>query len=175
MNDLDPWIMLIIVLMHERSKATESFWNQYLDVLPIASPSFQPLMLWPQESLDELQASPVTGRIGKHEAEETFNSALLPILKENKSVLHPKLFPENEAYIRETLLPLFHGAGSVIMAYAFDIEKNPSTREQDEEGFVSDDEDALLPKGLIPMADMLNADADKNNVSPQSSSGKNSC
>lgn len=164
MNDLDPWIKLIIVVMNEQSKKTDSYWNQYLDVLPTVSSSFQPLMLWPQESLDQLQASPVLERIGREEAEEMFRSILLPVFRENRDVLHAKLFPKNEICIQETLLPLYHGAGSVIMAYAFDIEQDPSTRDVDEEGFVSDEEDASLPKGLIPMADMLNADADMNNV-----------
>ena len=34
----------------------------------------------------------------------------------------------------------------------------------DEDGYVSEDEDEALPKGMVPMADMLNADADRNNV-----------
>ncbi|KAI9687486.1 MAG: hypothetical protein M1822_002096 [Bathelium mastoideum] len=164
LEHLDAWMSLILVLMHEWSKAQESAWNLYIDVLPIGSPSFQPLMFWPEDALRELQASPVLGRLGRKEAEEAFRSILLPILKKSKGILHPKPFPDTEQYVQETLLPLYHAAGSVIMAYAFDIERDSSKREQDEEGFVSDDEDALLPKGLIPMADMLNADADLNNA-----------
>lgn len=121
-------------------------------------------MFWPDEPLRELQASPVLKRIGKEEAEAAFYSVILPILEKNRSEFHPKLYPQNESYVRETLLPLYHGAGSVIMAYAFDIEKDQSTQDIDEEGFRSDEEDEFLPKGLIPMADMLNADADMNNV-----------
>ncbi|KAL9090135.1 MAG: hypothetical protein Q9165_005415 [Trypethelium subeluteriae] len=161
---LDPWLTLILVVMDEWCRATESSWSAYLDVLPIDSPKFQPLMFWPKECLEELQTSPVVNRIGKEEAEEIFRTVLLPVFEKNKDVLHPKLFPESETYIEETLLPLYHRAGSVIMAYAFDIEKEQSTLEKDEEGFISDEEDEFLPKGLIPMADMLNADADLNNA-----------
>ncbi|KAL9077916.1 MAG: hypothetical protein Q9157_003152 [Trypethelium eluteriae] len=161
---LDPWLSLILVVMDEWCRATESLWSSYLDVLPIDSPNFQPLMFWPKESLEELQTSPVVNRIGKEEAEEIFRLVLLPVFEKSKDVLHPKLFPKSELYVEETLLPLYHRAGSVIMAYAFDIEKDQSALEEDEEGFISDEDDELLPKGLIPMADMLNADADLNNA-----------
>lgn len=51
------------------------------------------------------------------------------------------------------------------MAYAFDIDvdNNDNADEPDEDGFFTDDEDEPN-KGMIPMADMLNADADRNNV-----------
>ena len=163
-EDLDPWLSLILVVMNEWSRATNSLWKPYLDVLPINSTKFQPLMFWPQNSLIDLQESPVLKRIGKEETDETFFSILLPILEKNKDVLHSRLFPESEVYISNTLLPLYHSAGSVIMAYAFDIEKDRLASEKDEDGFVSEDEDEFVPKGLVPMADMLNADADMNNV-----------
>ena len=164
MDDYEPWLSLILVVMDEWSRATDSFWIPYLDVLPINSPNFQPLMFWSKESSRELQASPVLQRIGKREAEETFHSVLLPILEDNKDVLHPRLSPQNDLYTQDVLLPLYHSAASVIMAYAFDIEKDQAARDPDEEGFMSDEEDEFLPKGLVPMADMLNADADLNNV-----------
>jgi SET domain-containing protein 6 len=59
-------------------------------------------------------------------------------------------------------------AGSLIMAYAFDIDRDDAmdgsdngTSEDDE--FEEDDEDEPL-KGMVPFADMLNADAVRNNV-----------
>jgi SET domain-containing protein 6 len=55
--------------------------------------------------------------------------------------------------------------GSTIMAYAFDLEKVTGEEDEgDDEGFVSDDEGVTMPKGMVPLADMLNADADRNNV-----------
>ena len=44
------------------------------------------------------------------------------------------------------------------MAYAFDLESSPSeypTRD----GYFSDEEDSI-PKGMVPLADMLNGSAD---------------
>jgi SET domain-containing protein 6 len=59
--------------------------------------------------------------------------------------------------------------GSLIMAYAFDIEKSETEEEDDvdenDESYMTDDEDEQLPKGMVPLADLLNADADRNNVS----------
>ena len=57
-------------------------------------------------------------------------------------------------------------AGSLIMAYAFDLDQNGDQEEADadEDGFIEDDEEDPA-KGLVPFADMLNADADRNNVS----------
>jgi SET domain-containing protein 6 len=54
--------------------------------------------------------------------------------------------------------------GSLIMAYAFDVEPATPRKDVDEEGFAEEEEDEALPKGMIPLADMLNADADRNNA-----------
>ena len=57
--------------------------------------------------------------------------------------------------------------GSIILAYSFDIESEDNDIESDEDDcFVIDDgeEDGMLKKGMVPLADMLNADADRNNV-----------
>lgn len=56
--------------------------------------------------------------------------------------------------------------GSTILAYAFDLDNDDSsTHSANEDGYIEDDEAFKgTPKGLIPLADMLNADADRNNV-----------
>jgi N-lysine methyltransferase SETD6 len=65
----------------------------------------------------------------------------------------------------DAIIALAHRMGSTIMAYAFDLEKVTGEEiEGDDEGFVSDDDDVTMPKGMVPLADMLNADADRNNV-----------
>jgi hypothetical protein len=65
----------------------------------------------------------------------------------------------------DEIIALAHRMGSTIMAYAFDLEKVVHEEpDGDDEGFVSDDEDVMVPKGMVPLADMLNADAHKNNV-----------
>ena len=66
------------------------------------------------------------------------------------------------------LLELAHVMGSLIMAYAFDIEKSETEEDdvdENDESYMTDDEDEQLPKGMVPLADLLNADADRNNVS----------
>jgi SET domain-containing protein 6 len=65
----------------------------------------------------------------------------------------------------DEIITLAHRMGSTIMAYAFDLEKvADEVSVGEDEGFVSGDEDMVMPKGMVPLADMLNADADKNNV-----------
>ncbi len=57
------------------------------------------------------------------------------------------------------LMELSHRMASTCMAYAFDLEKNESDAELNEEGYATEEEDEVLAKAMIPMADMLNADA----------------
>ncbi|PNS15475.1 Ribosomal lysine N-methyltransferase 4 [Sphaceloma murrayae] len=152
----DPWLSLILVLIHERDRPA-SPWKDYINVL--RDSDLDTLMFWEEPDLAELQASAIRNKIGRVGADGTFKSKLIPAIKANTN-----LFPNAGAMGDEQLLALAHWAGSTIMAYAFDIEKQPSAQTKDEEGYVSDEEEEYLPKGLVPMADMLNADADRNNA-----------
>ena len=117
-------------------------------------------MFWNPAELAELGGSAVLDKIGRAEAEQNFKTSIIPFMKANKF-----LFPVDDRDADSTFLQLSHLAGSLIMAYAFDLAKNDDTDEDaDEEGFVEDDEEDPA-KGMIPFADMLNADADRNNVS----------
>lgn len=56
------------------------------------------------------------------------------------------------------------------MAYGFDIEPKSYPHEVQGEDLSSGDDDSLLPdheleKAMVPLADLLNADGDMNNVS----------
>ncbi|KAI9714788.1 MAG: hypothetical protein M1820_000077 [Bogoriella megaspora] len=179
LDKLEPWLALTVAVMYEHQNVrrgptfhAESYWKPYFPMLPLFSKQFQPLMYWPESSLIELQASPVLERIGMQQVEDIFWSVVVPILKNLKddSVFEfPSQGPDSEAvflerFIKENYLTLYHGVASSIMAYAFDIEKDEEDREKDEDGFMSEEEDAVLPKGMVPMADMLNADADLNNA-----------
>ena len=140
-NDLDPWLSLIVVLIYEHLKGTNSKWAPYLNVMP---ENFDTLMFWSDEELDELQASAVRNKIGKKAADETFRDVLLPLIRSHADII----FAHNNTQLSdEEILALAHRAGSTIMAYAFDIEKDESRREKDEEGYVSEEEDEALPKG----------------------------
>ncbi|EIT81510.1 hypothetical protein AO1008_07434 [Aspergillus oryzae 100-8] len=117
--------------------------------------------------LQELQGSAIVDRIGKEGAEESILEIIAPIVRAN-----PSLFPPVDGLASydgdagtQALLNLAHVMGSLIMAYAFDIEKPEDEDDEgdDESGYVTDDEEQLS-KGMVPLADLLNADADQNNA-----------
>lgn len=150
--DNDPWLSMIVTMMYEYSLGSQSHWKPYFDVLP---ETFDTLIFWTKTELSELQASAVVDKIGKASAEENFTNTLLPVIKQ---------LPSLAALDDAQLLTLYHRMGSTIMAYAFDVEPSPSTLEADDEGFVSDTDEDQLPKCMVPLADMLNADASRNNA-----------
>ncbi|KAF2157962.1 SET domain-containing protein [Myriangium duriaei CBS 260.36] len=152
----DQWLSLIMVMIHEYLLGSESPWKAYFDVLPS---TFDTLMFWTDNELAELQASSVKDKIGKTSANDLFNTTLFPVIRSA-----PDLFPNISSLTDSDLLALAHRMGSIIMAYAFDLEKDPSALPQDEDGYISDEEGDSLPKGMVPMADMLNADAILNNA-----------
>jgi SET domain-containing protein 6 len=134
----------------------DSKWTPYLSILPRRLNS---LIFWSSSQLAELQASKVVDKIGKAKAEELFSQHIAPLGLHN--------------YDLETC----HRAASIIMAYAFDIPEEKTTDtdngngnenvkpEEEGDDLVSDhgeDEQTML--SMIPLADMLNADADKNNA-----------
>jgi SET domain-containing protein 6 len=163
-DTLGPWLSLILVMLYEYQNKTASNWAPYFNVLPT---EFNTLMFWEPDELEELQASAVRNKIGKQSADENFKNELVPVIKEFAEIFfssddHAKA-RANDMSSPENLL-LMHTMGSLIMAYAFDIESGNIAKDVDEEGYASEDEDEALPKGMVPMADMLNADADRNNV-----------
>jgi SET domain-containing protein 6 len=151
----NPWLSLILVMIYEHGCGSESNWKPYFDILPS---SFDTLMYWSENELEELQASAVVKKIGKKEADEMFEDKIWPIIHSQ-----PHIFGFQEGISSQEVVQLAHRMGSLIMAYAFDIESS-QTKEPDEEGYATEDEDEDLPKGMVPLADILNADADRNNV-----------
>ena len=103
--------------------------------------------------------------IGVADADKFFVESLLPIVQK-----HSKGFGQCDTlfegpHVEAPLLRIAHRMASLVMAYAFDLEKEAVEADADEEGFLSDDEESM-PKGMVPLADVLNADAEnKNNVS----------
>ncbi|KAL1980304.1 hypothetical protein VTN96DRAFT_4362 [Rasamsonia emersonii] len=162
LDELGPWLSLIVVMIHEYLLGEKSVWAHYFRVLPT---KFDTLMFWTDSELSELQASAIVDKIGKQDAEQSILDMVVPIVRAN-----PHLFPPVEglsSYDGEegarVLLELAHRMGSLIMAYAFDIEKSEDEEGDGEDGYVTDDEDQL-PKGMVPLADLLNADGDRNNA-----------
>ncbi|KAI1607906.1 SET domain-containing protein 6 [Exophiala viscosa] len=156
------WPPLIVTIIYEYLCKESSPWYPYFRVLPT---TFDTLMFWNEAELAELQAGAVTDKIGRAEAEQAWKDTIIPIMLE-----HPDLFPIPGAAASDRaaeLIKLAHMAGSLIMAYAFDIDRDEDDdRPRDgvsEDEYEEDDEDEPL-KGMVPFADMLNADADRNNA-----------
>jgi SET domain-containing protein 6 len=151
-------------MLYEYFNGDASNWAAYFSVLPS---EFETLMYWDEDELAELQASAVLNKIGKDSANEMFLEQLIPVIKEFAPIFFAddERAPQRAEEMRdERNLTLMHRMGSLIMAYAFDVEPSVSRKDVDEEGYASEDEDEALPKGMVPLADMLNADADRNNA-----------
>jgi SET domain-containing protein 6 len=151
-------------MLYEYKNQGASNWAPYFNVLPT---EFNTLMFWEDDELEQLQASAVRNKIGKESANDMFKNELVPVIKEFAHVFFSG--DENASQHAEEMtaphnLELMHKMGSLIMAYAFDVEPSNLEKDVDEEGYASEDEDEALPKGMVPLADMLNADADKNNA-----------
>jgi SET domain-containing protein 6 len=161
---LGPWLSLILVMLYEYTNGDASNWSPYFAVLPT---EFNTLMFWSEDELAQLQASAVVTKIGKEAAEEAFMEQLLPVIKEFAEIFFAgdeRAKQRAEEMRDERNITLMHNMGSLIMAYAFDVEPASPRKDVDEEGFAEEEEDEALPKGMIPLADMLNADADRNNA-----------
>ncbi|RAH70918.1 ribosomal lysine N-methyltransferase [Aspergillus aculeatinus CBS 121060] len=164
LEELGPWLSLMVVMIYEYLRGDQSPWAPYFRVLPR---NFDTLMFWSPAELAELQGSAIVNKIGRQGAEESILETVAPIVRAN-----PSLFPPIDGLASfegdvgtQALLHLAHTMGSLIMAYAFDIEKPEDEDERDgEDGYVSDEEEGQSSKGMVPLADLLNADADRNNA-----------
>lgn len=119
-------------------------------------------MFWTGEELGELQASALVPKVGKEEADEMIRTKIVKVVKENEAAFYPADSPaaEKKKLSEEELLALGHRMGSAIMAYAFDLAKEDDEDEEEEDGWVEDKVAAQNDTmGMVPMADMLNADA----------------
>ncbi|KAF2405066.1 SET domain-containing protein [Trichodelitschia bisporula] len=156
--DADPWTGLILSLIAAHNAGPASPWAPYLAVLPPLE-AFNTLLFWTEGELAELQASPVLGRIGAAEAREMIAERVVPVIE-----AEPARYGYAASPGRDEIFATANRFASIIMAYAFDIERDPAERQPDEEGYVTEDEDAELPKGMVPLADALNADGERNNA-----------
>lgn len=151
----DNWVSLILVMIYEYLQGDRSRWQRYFNVLPT---EFDTLMWWSDKELDWLQASSIVAKIGKDDADSMFRARILPIIEKNSTVFYPEGSPKLS---EEQLILLAHRIGSTIMAYAFDLENDDEADQEEEDGWVEDREGKVL-MGMVPMADILNADAEFN-------------
>jgi len=132
-----------------QSLSSDSDWAPYLSILPQELDS---LVFWSEFELTQLQASAIRHKIGKAKAEEMFASSIAPLGLSNYSI---------EAC---------HKSASIIMAYAFDIPDPSNDADGLDDGrageeYISDNgEDEKTILSMVPLADLLNADADRNNA-----------
>jgi SET domain-containing protein 6 len=151
---------LILVLIFETRP--ESPWKAYIDLLPT---EFNSLMFWTPDELKELKGSAVLEKIGKEDAETMFLEKLLPVVRENESVFsNTSLAAVPEGVPFEThFLNTAHRMASVILSYSFDLVVPGQEEEENSDDSDEEDEEKAHYKAMVPMADMLNADADRNN------------
>ncbi|KAJ5719648.1 hypothetical protein N7493_007226 [Penicillium malachiteum] len=165
-ESLGPWLSLMLVMLYEYLRGPQSRWAPYFRVLPSR---FDTLMFWSEAELKELQASAIVDKIGKQGADQSIIDSIAPIVRANPALFPPVngLASYDDDAGTAALLEMAHIMGSLIMAYAFDIEKAEDDEDEggdDDESYMTDDEDEQLPKGMVPLADLLNADADRNNA-----------
>ena len=149
----DAWVSLILVMIYEHLQGDKSPWKPYLDTLP---KEFDTLMFWSESELSELQASSIVSKIGKDEAEDMFRAKILPVIQAHADVFYPDGVQRLD---EDQLIALCHRMGSTIMAYAFDLENDedkPDAEDEDDEWV--EDREGRLTMGMVPMADILNAD-----------------
>ena len=158
---LDAWNSLVLCMIYEDGLGEESRWWPYLQVLP---KEFDTLIYWSPSELAELQGSAVLTKIGKDEADASFKKILLPIVREEPDIFgrYSEDFGGNNA--EDTLLSLAHRMATLIMAYGFDLEAEDSSSSEEEEMDGSSQSAYELNKGMVPLADLFNADGHLNNV-----------
>jgi SET domain-containing protein 6 len=154
----DSWTLLILAMIYEHQQGDASRWKPYLDVLPS---TFDTPMFWSPTELSQLQASALVAKVGKEEADRMIQAKILSVVRAHNDIFFP---PGSPTFDDNQLLQLAHRMGSTIMAYAFDLEKDEADDEgegEEEEGWVEDREGKTM-LGMVPMADILNADASFN-------------
>ncbi|KAF1354527.1 SET domain-containing protein RMS1 [Lizonia empirigonia] len=153
---LDPWESLILIMLYEHLQGDASRWKPYLNVLPT---TFDTPMFWTEAEIEELKGTVLTReKIGKQASDDKLRSRIVPVVLQNPSIFFPS---GGEQLGEDELLNLAHRMGSMIMAYAFDLDNKEDDAEEEEDGWVVDT-DAQTMLGMVPMADILNANADFN-------------
>ena len=148
-------------MIHELAQGESSKWWPYLQILPH---TFDTLIYWSPSELAELEGSAVLDKIGKDEADASFANILLPIVDQNLDLFghFSKDFSGDNA--KETLLEIAHRMATLIMAYGFDLEAEETSSDEEEDMDGSSQSAYELNKGMVPFADLFNADGHVNNV-----------
>lgn len=160
----DSWTTLILILIHEHLLGAASKWAPYLAILPQGPADFNTPMFWADAELVDLQASPVVAKVGRDEAEAMIRTKILPVIRAHSDAFFPA---GSQPLTDDELIQLAFRMGSVIMAYAFDLEKEDDDHDDGDGDGEGDDEwvedrEGRSTLGMVAMADVLNADASFN-------------
>ena len=106
-------------------------------------------------------------KIGKKDADMSFKKSLLPAVTQDPQLFgrHAQAFAGSDA--ENALLGLAHRMATVIMAYGFDLESGSTSSSEygEDDGADGSSQNAYeLNKGMVPLADLFNADGDLNNI-----------
>ncbi|ODV90408.1 hypothetical protein CANCADRAFT_2133 [Tortispora caseinolytica NRRL Y-17796] len=152
-DQLDDWLLEIIVMLYESSRPK---FAPYFAVLP-ARMDDCPIMWDAEETNSLLKGTDILDRIGRESADQLYRDTVLPLVQANSDLFSSC----------DTSLEAFHRMGCLLQAYSFDCEPADVVATEDNEDEESSDNDSLVSdyepptfKAMVPMADMLNADAD---------------
>ena len=166
LNSLEPWQQVVLVMIYESGKGESSRWYPYLRVLPQRIEHI--LINWSDEELKELQGSSVLGKIGKEDASRALEAQMLAVVKKHPDIFGVYADGFRGPNAKTCLLELAHNMAGVMMAYAFDVEEDSFLlSENDTDDLLTEyqDEEENIIKGMVPLADILNASGAKHNVS----------
>ncbi|KAL1945928.1 hypothetical protein VTO73DRAFT_1930 [Trametes versicolor] len=110
----EGWAGLILCMMWEESRGSDSKWSGYLATLPS---SFDTPMFWGQEDLNELQGTAVVDKVGRDEAERDYHGKLVPAITGRTD-----LFPADKLS-QYFSLERYHLMGSRILSRSFTVEQ----------------------------------------------------
>ncbi|KIW15658.1 hypothetical protein PV08_05707 [Exophiala spinifera] len=179
----DSWLYLILILLYESLHHTTSQWLPYLSILPQRADSFNTLMFWTDGDLSALKGSAMLNKIGKESANRMFTERIIPVVRRHADIFYPggDSQQQQQQLSDSALLERCHIIGSLIMSYAFDLQPDEDEEDADsdtemagveEDGWIEDraapgagagsSSSTKSTMGMVPMADMLNADAEFN-------------
>ncbi|KAF8813911.1 SET domain-containing protein [Phlegmacium glaucopus] len=179
------WAGLILCMMWEAAQGSQSRWSAYLDFLP---KSFDTPIFWGEDDLAELKGTCVVEKIGREQAERDYREKVLPAVQSR-----PDLFASQnvEQYYS---IEMYHLMGSRVLSRSFTLSREEDDHENDvddssmgsamdidgplhkgasatddsqkgdneEEG--EDEEEEETEVVMIPLADILNARYETENV-----------
>ncbi|CAI5760063.1 unnamed protein product [Candida verbasci] len=152
--NINPWKSLIIVLYYEFKNNQNSFWFNYLKILPDSISDFNQLIFWSPGELKSLRPSCILDRIGYDSATEMYDK----ILKIMEEFAIPEFDKDVFTFEKYNII------ATLIQSYSFDL--NEEQDDEDENGDENEEEkeEEESIKSMIPLADTLNADTNLNNA-----------